>query len=362
MSVNITIYLAPNITDITLLRPLLTLFVQQVMDILTLEHDPNSLPVYFLLDEFRQLKRMDEIMTKLPYVAGYKIKLAFIIQDLKNLDEIYGETSRHSLLGNCGYHLILGANDQATADYASRALGKRTIRYSSESRTIEIMGLPRRTKVEQIRERDLMMSQEVRQMPENRMILLVEGQRPIFAEKLRFFNTQPFKAAEAYAQAHIPSVPDIEYLLSKPVPATTAEYENAGNTAPVAEPSAAVQTNMPEAGRAQKEPEKQIPATESLKPAEVTAPAAIPAKRIVNPAALTSKAKSKPAAGPKAPRKRSSAASDDIARRDEIEALHSLATKRLREQVEKNSVGKNPTKRKNIMDVFAATVPDPETA
>ncbi|MVA12946.1 type IV secretion system DNA-binding domain-containing protein [Agrobacterium vitis] len=358
----ITIYLAPNITDITLLRPLLTLFIQQVMDILTLEHDPNSVPVYFLLDEFRQLKRMDEIMTKLPYVAGYKIKLAFIIQDLKNLDEIYGETSRHSLLGNCGYQLILGANDQATADYASRALGKRTIRYSSESRTIEIMGLPRRTKVEQIRERDLMMSQEVRQMPENRMILLVEGQRPIFAEKLRFFNTQPFKAAEAYAQAHIPSVPDIEYLPSKPVPATTAEYENAGNVAPVAEPSAAVQTNIPEADPAQKEPEKQMPPTMALEPADVTAPATTPAKRTVNPAALTSKAKASPAARPKTPRKRNSSVSDDIARREEIEALHSLAAQKLREQVEKNSVGKNPTKRKNIMDVFAATVPDPETA
>ncbi|TIS72339.1 MAG: type IV secretory system conjugative DNA transfer family protein, partial [Mesorhizobium sp.] len=171
----ISIYLAPNITDITLLRPLLTLFVQQTIDILTLEHDPSSMPVYFLLDEFRQLKRMDEIMTKLPYVAGYDIKLAFIIQDLKNLDEIYGETSRHSLLGNCGYQLLLGANDQATAEYASRALGKRTIRYQSESRTIELVGLPRRTKVEQIRERDLMMPQEIRQMPENKMILLIEG-------------------------------------------------------------------------------------------------------------------------------------------------------------------------------------------
>ena len=198
-------------------------------------------------------------------------------------------------------------------------------------------------------------------MPENRMILLVEGQRPIFAEKLRFFNTQPFKTAEAYAQAHIPSVPDIEYLPSKPVPATTAEYENAGNAAPVAEPSAAAQMNTPEAVPAQKEPEKHIPAAEAPGPAEVTAPAATPTKRTVNPAALTSKAKATPAARPKAPRKRSSAA-DDIARREEIEALHSIAAQRLREQVEKNSIGKNPTKRKNIMDVFAATVPDPETA
>ncbi len=53
----ISIYLAPNITDITILRPLLTLFVQQVMNILTLEHDPNSLPVYFCWMNFDSLKR-----------------------------------------------------------------------------------------------------------------------------------------------------------------------------------------------------------------------------------------------------------------------------------------------------------------
>ena len=39
---------------------------------------------------------------------------------------------------------------------------------SRKSRTLELLGLPRRTKVEQIRERDLMMPQEVRQMPEDR--------------------------------------------------------------------------------------------------------------------------------------------------------------------------------------------------
>ena len=48
-----------------------------------LEHRERSLPVYFLLDEFRQLKKMTEITTKLPYVAGYNIKMAFVIQDLK---------------------------------------------------------------------------------------------------------------------------------------------------------------------------------------------------------------------------------------------------------------------------------------
>lgn len=220
----ITIYLAPNISDMTILRPLLTLFVQQVMDLLTREHNANALPVYFLLDEFRQLKKMDEILNKLPYVAGYKVKIAFIIQDLKNLDEIYGETARHSLLGNCGLQLILGANDQATAEYASRALGKRTIRYQSESRTLELMGIPRRTRVEQIRERDLMMPQEVRQMPEDRMILLIEGQRPIFANKLRYYAMEPYKSAAEIARSHREEIPVVEFIQAMPVPALMYSY------------------------------------------------------------------------------------------------------------------------------------------
>jgi type IV secretion system protein VirD4 len=220
----VSIYLAPNVTDITLLRPLLALFVQQTLDILMLENTERSVPVYFLLDEFRQLKKMNEITTKLPYVAGYNIKMAFVIQDLKNLDEMYGETSRHSLMGNCGYQLVFGANDQVTADAVSKGLGKRTVRYKTESRTIELMGLHRRTKVEQLRERDLMMPQEVRQMPASKMVILAEGQNPVFADKLRFFRTAPFKTMEWFSRANPLHVPAIEFLPQRPVPATVGSY------------------------------------------------------------------------------------------------------------------------------------------
>jgi type IV secretion system protein VirD4 len=220
----ISIYLAPNVTDITLLRPLIALFVQQTLDTLMLEQTERSAPVYFLLDEFRQLKKMNEITTKLPYVAGYNVKMAFVLQDLKNLDEIYGETSRHSLMGNCGYQLVLGANDQVTAETVSKGLGKRTVRYKTESRTIELMGLHRRTKIEQLRERDLMMPQEVRQMPGDKMVILAEGQGPIFADKLRFFRTAPFREMERFSQTHLPDVPATEFLPPRPVPATIHAY------------------------------------------------------------------------------------------------------------------------------------------
>jgi type IV secretion system protein VirD4 len=318
------------------------------MNILTLEHDPNSLPVYFLLDEFRQLKKMDEIMTKLPYVAGYNIKLAIIIQDLKNLDEIYGETSRHSLLGNCGYQLVLGANDQATAEYASRALGKRTIRYKSESRTIEILGLPRRTKVEQIRERDLMMPQEVRQMPESKMILLVEGQRPIYGDKLRFFNTQPFKAAEAYSQSYVPDVPAIDYLPHRPVPALTTEYANVGQQ--TVEQTASL---LPSHPRSREEPRLKVIATPSP-----SIPEARDGKqenrRTVNLSVnLPSTGIDKKSAIPPI---------DIDDRIEEVEAKLKPSAERLLKAVNEkvDASATSPRKRKSYLDIFNATVPDPE--
>ncbi|PTE06198.1 hypothetical protein C9427_33135 [Mesorhizobium helmanticense] len=356
----ISVYLAPNITDITLLKPLLTLFVQQTMDILTLEHDPNSLPVYFLLDEFRQLKKMDEIMTKLPYVAGYNIKLAIIIQDLKNLDEIYGETSRHSLLGNCGYQLILGANDQPTADYASRALGKRTIRYQSESRTIELLGLPRRTKVEQIRERDLMTPQEIRQRPERKMVLLVEGQRPIFGDKLRFFETQPFKSAEAFSQTHMPDVPLIEYLPVQRVPALTDDYTRAGQ--PEEDVGAPI-TEMANFERRMSSPAEVMPTVAAT--AKVAPTTNEPAPRTVNRKASLPKPKRAKAASSGGSGNKAEATPDVTAIDARIKvAEESLkpSAERLKETVSQKVEGlgqESPTKRRNYLEIFATTVPDP---
>jgi type IV secretion system protein VirD4 len=284
-------------------------------------------------------------------VAGYNIKLAFIIQDLKNLDEIYGETSRHSLLGNCGYQLVLGANDQATAEYASRALGKRTIRYQSESRTIELFGLPRRTKVEQIRERDLMMPQEIRQMPERKMVLLIEGQRPIFGDKLRFFETQPFKAAEAFSQAHVPEVPSVEYLPVKPVPALTEEY--AGDSKPTVE-TVQVLTPAKAQATASAADDKQ-PESDFGQPASSSA-------RVVNRKAIDARKK---------PTKSNSGAGAETSKRDvaaieerikTVEESLKPSAERLKatvaQKVEKLG-DRSPTTRKNYLDIFSATVPDP---
>lgn len=330
----VSIYLAPNITDVTILRPLLTLFVQQIMDLLTRQHDPSASPCYFLLDEFRQLKRMDEIMNKLPYVAGYNIKMAFIIQDLKNLDEIYGETARHSLLGNCGLQLILGANDQATAEYASRALGKKTIRYKSESRTLELIGLPRRTKVEQIRERDLMMPQEVRQMSESHLIVLVESQRPILARKMKYFDTASLKNAAQFSIDNVPDIPEAEFLLQLPVPAVVKDY--ATNTSEVV---------------VAHEPFQNVPSPQSVPVAPNLVSKTI-RQRKVTKAIVADSSKASPA---KRRRKHGekSVEAIEVGIKETAAKLKAVTTKTADDKALPNS------RRRSIQDILERTVPDP---
>lgn len=72
-----------------------------------------------------------------------------------------------------------------------------------------------------------MMPQEIRQMPTEKMVILAEGQNPIFADKLRFFRTAPFKAMEGFSQANVPDVPTTEFLPQRSVPAVASGYASA---------------------------------------------------------------------------------------------------------------------------------------
>lgn len=190
-------------------------------------------------------------------------------------------------------------------------------------------------------------------MPENKIILLIEGQRPIFGEKLRFFQTQPFKSAEAFAQSNIPQVPEVDYLAPKPVPATTPEYAKGGDrSVEIPSPAPAKEEEPLTADAPEAVPVKAEPAAVEK--------AAAPTKRTVNRKALRPKPKATAAntGGAEA-----SASLDAMeARIKAIEEGLKPRAAQLKEVVETKAerLGeKSPTKRRNIMDIFSATVPDP---
>ena len=207
-----SIYIGVQLTELAVVRPLLSLLVQQAADAMTRSEPGRDEPhkVLFLLDEFPALGRMEPIVETMPVVAGYGMKLAIVVQGLAQLDHLYEESGRNVLLANAAHQLVLAANDHATATFVSEALGRRTIRYKTKSRQHQHWGgLPRVTRQEHVKERSLMMPEEVRRMDPNRFVLLSENERPIFGTKLRHFETAPFKAQAESARQAVPDIPEL---------------------------------------------------------------------------------------------------------------------------------------------------------
>ena len=207
-----SIYIGVQLTELAVMRPLLSLLVQQAADAMTRSEPGRDEPhkVLFLLDEFPALGRMEPIVETMPVVAGYGMKLAIVVQGLAQLDHLYEESGRNVLLANAAHQLVLAANDHATATFVSEALGRRTIRYKTKSRQHQHWGgLPRVSRQEHVKERSLMMPEEVRRMDPNRFVLLTENERPIFGTKLRHFETAPFKAQAESARQAVPDIPEL---------------------------------------------------------------------------------------------------------------------------------------------------------
>lgn len=102
------------------LRTILTLAMA------TLENEPHKLgddnPVLFILEEFPQLGYMRQIEAAAGLMAGYKVKLWTVMQDLSQLKSQYKD-SWETFIGNAGVVQAFGNTDATTLEYISRALG-----------------------------------------------------------------------------------------------------------------------------------------------------------------------------------------------------------------------------------------------
>ena len=92
-----------------MLRPLLSLFFQQVIDLnvrVLPEHDPAiAHHLLLLLDEFPLLGCMPMLASAFAFVAGYWIKLLVIMQSKSQLRGTYGRDLAQTILDNCGRYI-----------------------------------------------------------------------------------------------------------------------------------------------------------------------------------------------------------------------------------------------------------------
>ncbi len=230
-----SIYIGPAPSDLTSYRSLIRLLVQQIYDSMTREMPAKGdHQVLVMLDEFRQLQRMDAIVEQIPLSAGYGFRMAAILQNISQLDEIYGRAARESIVANCALKLFVGVDDLATANYVSDQLGQKTVTatttslrgggwFRDSSTSKSLTGVP------------LMRPDEVIRLPRKSSILMIANEFPILTTKIRYDKDRWFRALIRSGTSTFRSVPELTLLREPFLSLLAPEYGKPGKDSGAAE-------------------------------------------------------------------------------------------------------------------------------
>ena len=189
----ISIYVGVTTGQIAALAPLIRIFFEQVITILSskIPDDDEPHQVLLLMDEFHMLGKMDVMMKAFTLVAGYNTRVMAIIQGLKFLDVTYGRNERDGILSCCAHQIFYTANDLETARYVSESCGDTTIEVISTSQKKSMRYEPP-TKNISYRAKPLISKNEVRQLSKKEEVILVEASKPIKCSKIEYWKDKAF--------------------------------------------------------------------------------------------------------------------------------------------------------------------------
>lgn len=178
-----TIYVGITNDNLTRLAPLISVFYQQVVDVMTRHEPDNNEPysVLFLMDEFAALKRMDVFEKNMGLFRSYHLRVLTIVQDLSQLKREYGEEGAKIFI-NSKVKVAFTQNDLETAKWLSDSVGCKTIRIKNTSQRTQ--NLFDKTESTLLTGQPLLLQQEILRFPQNQMLLMVEGHSPIQCQKI----------------------------------------------------------------------------------------------------------------------------------------------------------------------------------
>ena len=197
----LSLYLVVPPSDISRTKPLIRLILNQAGRRLTetlhatagnSTTAPKRHRLLLMLDEFPALGRLDFFETSLAFLAGYGVRAFLIAQSLNQIEKAYGE--HNAILDNCHVRVAFAANDERTAKRISDTLGtateQRAMRNYAGHRLAPWLAHVMVSRQETARA--LLTPGEVMQLPASDELVLVSGQPPIRAKKLRYYEDRAF--------------------------------------------------------------------------------------------------------------------------------------------------------------------------
>jgi type IV secretion system protein VirD4 len=152
-----------------------------------------------ILDEFTAMGRVNILAKSAAYIAEYGLRILTIIQSLSQLDGEYGKETSRAYVTNHAMQIIFAPREQRDANEASEMLGYLTQR-SKSSGTSKSSGsfnskMNTSSSSNSISEqrRALLMPQEVKEIGQDKEIIVLENTKPILCDKIRYYEDRALK-------------------------------------------------------------------------------------------------------------------------------------------------------------------------
>ena len=151
--------------------------------------------VRFLMDEFANVGKIPQFPEKISTMRKYNISCSVVLQSLAQIKKMYAD-DYETIIGNCDSTILLGTQEQTTAEYYSKQLGKETIK-------VRNTGLSRGAKSGGSMSfnqtgRELMTMDEIRTMSNEQCIVFVRGVYPFKDEKYDLSKHEKYKFTGDY--------------------------------------------------------------------------------------------------------------------------------------------------------------------
>ncbi|MDL2226468.1 type IV secretory system conjugative DNA transfer family protein [Deltaproteobacteria bacterium OttesenSCG-928-M10] len=210
--VPVNLYLVISPADIDRLRPLLRIFVAQMLGRITekMEFEDGASKAGYkhrlllMLDEFTSLGKLAIVERGIAYMAGYGCKGYFIVQDTKQLNQAYG--ADNAIMANCHIRIAYAPNLPETAEYLSKMAGTTTVvdkkisisggggkGGKSRSTSISETSRPLLTPDECMRLPGLSKNAAGQPVPGD-MLIFTAGNPPIYGRQILYFADPVFSA------------------------------------------------------------------------------------------------------------------------------------------------------------------------
>lgn len=148
-------------------------------------------PVLFMLDEVANMGKIAGLSESLTLLPGLGVRVWMIVQSLDQLRTVYGREATNTIMSQAEVQQFFAVQDLDLSKALSGALGQRTVKTTSFN-----LGRKEDDDVGESRGevgRPLMSADEIRQLPKTRQLILMQGQPPILADRIPFWDVGPWQ-------------------------------------------------------------------------------------------------------------------------------------------------------------------------